>query len=176
MADLLARLLPVLFRSCGILLCALLLGGCVALQPYPETPRVSLVSIQPLEMQMLEQRFALQLRIMNPNDVEIPVAGLSYALEINQREFAYGVSQQAVDIPPYGEALLQVEVVSNLLNVMRQLQQMGESKGGGGLEYRLHGKIGLAGLRSGLPFDYAGKLLYRDPDSDTSAAPQGDSQ
>ena len=174
MAGVMPGLLPVLFRRCGVLLCVAFLGGCAGLQPYSETPRVSLVSIQPLEMQMLEQRFTLQLRIMNPNDVEIPVAGLSYALEINQREFAYGVSQQAVDIPPYGEALLQVEVVSNLLNVMRQLQQMGNSKGDGGLEYRLHGKIGLAGLRRGLPFDYAGKLSYRDPDSAAPAAPEGD--
>jgi LEA14-like dessication related protein len=164
-AGVVVKLLPTLFRNYGILLCALLLCGCAGLRPYEETPRVSLVSIQPLEMQMLEQRFALQLRIMNPNDVEIPVSGLSYALEINQREFAYGVSQQAVNIPPYGEALLQVEVVSNLLNVMRQLQQMGDATGDGGLQYRLHGKIGLAGLRSGMPFDYAGKLLYRDPDA-----------
>jgi LEA14-like dessication related protein len=173
-AGAVVRLLPRLLRNSGILLYALLLGGCAGLQPYEETPRVSLVSIQPLDMQMLEQRFALQLRIMNPNEVEIPVEGLSYALEINQREFAYGVSQQAVSIPPYGEALLQVEVVSNLLNVMRQLQQMSDSPQGGGLEYRLRGKIGLAGLRSGLPFDYAGKLLYRDPDA--PAVPEGDSQ
>jgi len=161
----LLRLLPALIRHCrnpGIMLCALLLGGCASLQPYAETPRVSLVSIKPLDMQMLEQRFVLELRILNPNNVAIPVAGLSYALEINQREFAYGVSQQAVDIPPYGEALLQVEVVSNLLNVMRQLQQLGNSSSGG-LEYRLHGKIGLANRRQGLPFDYAGKLAYRDP-------------
>jgi LEA14-like dessication related protein len=172
MAGIVARLLPALLRNCGILLCAWTLGGCAGLQPYEETPRVSLVSIQPLEMQMLEQRFELQLRIMNPNDVEIPVSGLSYALEINQREFAYGVSRQAVNIPPYGEALLQVEVVSNLLNVMRQLQQMGDATGDGGLQYRLHGKIGLAGLRRGMPFDYAGKLLYRDPDA--PATPEGD--
>ena len=168
-----ARLLPALFRHCcnpGMLLCALLLGGCASLHPYAESPRVSLVSIKPLDMQMLEQRFVLKLRILNPNSVTIPVAGLSYALEINQREFAYGVSQQAVDIPPYGEALLEVEVVSNLLNVMRQLQQLGDSSGGG-LEYRLHGKIGLANRRQGLPFDYAGKLAYRDPDS--PAAPGG---
>lgn len=156
--------LAALFRNGGILFFALLLSGCATLQPYAETPRVSLVSIQPLEMQMLEQRFALQLRILNPNDVAIPVAGLSYALEINEREFAYGVSQQAVSIPPYGEALLQVEVVSNLLNVLRQLQQPGDSSAGE-LKYRLHGKIGLSGLRRGLPFDYAGELFYRDTDA-----------
>jgi len=168
-----ARLLPALFRHCcnpGMLLCALLLGGCASLQPYAESPRVSLVSIKPLDMQMLEQRFVLKLRILNPNSVAIPVAGLSYALEINQREFAYGVSQQEVDIPPYGEALLEVEVVSNLLNVVRQLQQLGDSSGEG-LEYRLRGKIGLANRPRGLPFDYAGKLAYRGPDS--PAAPGG---
>ena len=123
MAIVMERLMPGLFRDCrtlAIVLVALLLGGCAGLQPYAETPRVSLVSIKPLDMQMLEQRFVLELRIMNPNSAAIPVSGLSYALEINQREFAYGVSQQAVTIPPYGEALLQVEVVSNLLNVMRQ--------------------------------------------------------
>ncbi len=169
MAGFMVRRLPALLRNCSVLLYALLLGGCASLQPYAETPRVSLVSIQPLEMQMLEQRFALQLRILNPNDVAIPVAGLSYALEINEREFAYGVSQQAVSIPPYGEALLQVEIVSSLLNVIRQLQQAGDSPGASGLKYRLHGKIGLSGLRRGLPFDYAGELLYRDPDAPAEA-------
>jgi LEA14-like dessication related protein len=171
-ATVMVRLLPALFRYCrkpGMLLCALLLGGCAGLQPYAESPRVSLVSIRPLDMQMLEQRFVLELRILNPNSVAIPVSGLSYALEINQREFAYGVSQQSVSIPPYGEALLQVEVVSNLLNVMRQLQQLGDSPGGGGLEYRLHGKIGLADRHLGLPFDYTGKLAYRDSDAPADA-------
>ncbi len=165
MAGVMLRRLPALSRNTGILLFALLLGGCASMRPYPDTPRVSLVSIQPLDMQMLEQRFVLELRILNPNSVAIPVSGLSYALEINQREFAYGVSQQAVSIPPYGEALLQVEVVSNLLNVMRQLQQLGDSPGGGGLEYRLHGKIGLADRVRGMPFDYAGKLGYRESDA-----------
>jgi len=163
--------LSVLFRNCrsaGVLLCAMLLPGCAGLQPYAESPRVSLVSIKPLDMQMLEQRFVLELRILNPNSVSIPVAGLSYTLEINQREFAYGVSQQAVEIPPYGEALLQVEVVSNLLNVMRQLQQLGDASGDG-LEYRLHGRLGLTGHRQGLPFDYAGKLAYRDSGSPAAA-------
>ena len=171
MASLGAWVRPVLFpgrRYCGILLCILLLGGCASLQPYAESPRVSLVSIEPLDMQMLEQRFVLGLRILNPNSVAIPVEGLSYSVEINRREFAYGVSQQAVTIPPYGEALLQVEVVSNLLNVMRQLQQLGDTPGGG-LQYRLHGKIGLADRLQGLPFDYSGKLVYSDPNAPAAA-------
>ena len=172
MTSVIMRLLSVLhhhYRTPGMLLFTLMLAGCASLQPYAESPRVSLVSIKPLDMQMLEQRFVLELRILNPNNVAIPVSGLSYALEINQREFAYGVSQQAVNIPPYGEALLQVEVVSNLLNIMRQLQQPGDSPAGGGLEYRLHGKIGLTDSHLDLPFDYTGKLAYRDPGAPADA-------
>jgi LEA14-like dessication related protein len=141
------------------LLVASLLGACATLSPYKDAPRVSLVSIQPQDMGVLEQRFALQLRILNPNDVAIPVNGLSYAIEINDREFAYGVSQQAVEIPAFGEALLDVEVVSNLLNVMQQLQALhGETRDS--LAYRLKGKINLANTAASLPFDYSGELTY----------------
>jgi len=159
------------WRPGGIMMCALLLGACATLQPYAESPRVSLVSIKPLDIQALEQRFAIQLRILNPNRVELPVAGLSYALEINGRELAYGVSRQAVTIPPYGEALLEVDMVSNLLNVMRQLQQF-EDASARGLQYRLHGTLGLSSRGARLPFDYTGELVYRGQDGST--APGGD--
>jgi LEA14-like dessication related protein len=157
------RYLPVIL----VLLASVFLGACATMSPYKESPRVSLVSIQPQEMKLLEQRFALQLRILNPNDVVIPVEGLSYSIAINGREFAYGVSQQAVEIPAFGEALLDVAVVSNLLNVMQQLQAMsGETRNS--LDYRLTGKLGLANSPVSLPFDYSGELTYLPA---TTAAP-----
>ena len=149
----------IISRLSCILLASIFLGACATLSPYKDSPRVSLVSIQPQEIGMLEQRFGLQLRILNPNDVAIPVNGLSYAVEINDREFAYGVSQQAVEIPAFGEALLDVEVVSNLLNVMQQLQAM-HSETRNSLAYRLTGKISLANSPASLPFDYSGELTY----------------
>ena len=142
-----------------ILLASIFLGACATLSPYKDSPRVSLVNIQPQEIGMLEQRFALQLRILNPNDVAIPVEGLSYAIEINDREFAYGVSRQSVEIPAFGEALLDVEVASNLLNVMQQLQAL-RSETRNSLAYRLTGKISLANSPASLPFDYSGELTY----------------
>jgi LEA14-like dessication related protein len=138
------------------------LTACAAVSRYPEAPRVSLASIEPKEMTLLEQRYGIRLRIMNPNETALPVAGLSYALEINQREFAYGVNRQSVEIPAFGEALLEVDVVSNLLNVVQQLQQMsGESHDS--LRYRLTGKISLANSLGSLPFDYRGELSYVPP-------------
>ena len=136
-----------------------LLSACASINPYTETPRVSLVSIEPKDMTLLEQRFAIRLRVMNPNDAALPVTGLSYALEINEREFAYGVSRQAVDIPAFGEALLDVDVVSNLLNVMQQLQKMG-NESHDKLAYRLTGKISLANRPTGIPFEHGGELEH----------------
>ncbi len=138
---------------------AALLAGCAGLGAYRESPRVSLVSIEPLDMTLLEQRYALDLRIMNPNATDIPVSGLAYSIEINQREFAYGVSRQTVTIPAYGEAVLEVEVVSNLLGVLRQLQSLQEDKPAV-LDYRLSGKLSLAESSQQLPFDFSGELNW----------------
>lgn len=137
----------------------LLITGCATMNNYPEQPRVSLVSIQPKEMTLLEQRYALQLRILNPNETAIPIEGLNYSVEINGREFAYGVSRQAVSIPPFGEALLDVDVVSNLLNVLQQMQEMSNEQQDS-LQYRLSGKLSLSNSLVKLPFDYHGELKY----------------
>jgi LEA14-like dessication related protein len=142
-----------------MLCCAVTLTACSFFGGYQETPRVSLVSIQPLEMGLLEQRYGLQLRILNPNDNEIPVKGLSYSIEINGHEFAYGVSRQPVSIPAFSEALLDVEVVSNLLNVLQQFQEM-SSENNDSLHYRLRGKLSLAKSLAKLPFNVEGKLTY----------------
>jgi LEA14-like dessication related protein len=151
-----------------LLCCTLTLTACSFFGGYQETPRVSLVSIQPIEMGLLEQRYGLQLRILNPNDNDIPVKGLSYSIEINGHEFAYGVSRQPVTIPPFSEALLDVEVVSNLLNVMRQFQEM-SGENSNSLKYRLRGKISLAKSLAKLPFNVEGELTWL-PESKVEAA------
>jgi LEA14-like dessication related protein len=142
-----------------LVFCVLLITGCATMNQYPEQPRVSLVSIQPKAMTLLEQRYGLQLRILNPNETAIPLEGMSYSLEINGREFAYGVSRQAVSIPAFGEALLDVDVVSNLLNVMQQVQEMSNEQPDV-LRYRLSGKLSLSNSLLKLPFDYHGELKY----------------
>lgn len=146
-------------RCAVSVLLALLLAGCAGLGPYREAPRVSLVSIQPRELGVLEQRYGLKLRIMNPNDTALPVAGMQYSLQINDREFAYGVSRQPVSIPAYGEAVLDVDVVSNLLSVLRRLQEENTGKPGS-LTYRLSGSLSLENRIGTLPFDYHGELDY----------------
>jgi LEA14-like dessication related protein len=154
------------YRCAALALLAVLVSGCAGLGAYREPPRVSLVSIQPREMGVLEQRYGLKLRIMNPNDTALPVAGMQYSLQINDREFAYGVSRQPVSIPAYGEAVLDVDVVSNLLSVLRRLQEESTAKPGS-LTYRLSGSLSLENRIGTLPFDYHGELNYLPSGSTT---------
>lgn len=156
-------------RAILLLCCALTLTACSFYGGYEETPRVSLVSIKPMEMGLLEQRYGLQLRIMNPNDVAIPMRGLSYSIDINGHEFAYGVSRQPVSIPAFSEALLDVEVVSNLLNVMRQFREMSEENNDS-MNYRLSGKISLGTRLRKLPFNVEGNLNWLPKDKAEPAA------
>jgi LEA14-like dessication related protein len=151
-----------------LLLLSLTVAACATTAIYQDPPRVTLTSIQPKDMTLLEQRYSLQLRVMNPNDVAIPVQGLSYALEINGREFAYGVSNVTLSIPPFGEALLDVEVVSNLLNIMQQVQEM-QGEQHDSLSYRLSGKINLDNSPARLPFEYEGELKYLPATTETPA-------
>jgi LEA14-like dessication related protein len=84
---------------------------------------------------------------------------MQYSLQINDREFAYGVSRQPVSIPAYGEALLDVDVVSNLLSVLQQVQEASTGKQHG-LKYRISGNLRLGNQLGKLPFDYHGELNY----------------
>lgn len=153
-------------RRALLLLLAVLVSGCAGLGAYREAPRVSLVSIQPKEMGVLEQRYGLELRILNPNDTALPVTGMQYSLQINDHEFAYGVSRQPVTIPAYGEAVLDVDVVSKLLSVLQQLQEANTGKQDS-LRYRLSGSLSLENRLGKLPFDYHGELNYLPADSAT---------
>jgi len=102
-------------RSLGrrlFLLLALLIGACARLPTEP--PHLSVVSLEPEEMTLLEQNFRIRIRIQNPNDAEIRVNGLSYELELNDRPLLSGVSSSAFVVPRYGEAVTEVSGVSTI--------------------------------------------------------------
>lgn len=143
-----------------ILVAGMLTGGCAALRSRPEPPLVGLAGIQLQDMTLFEQRYRLQLRVQNPNDVDLPVSGLRCTLYVNGREFAQGVSAAAVTIPRFGEALLAVDVVSDLRRVFEQLRE-GARDSGQPVSYRLSGKLALEGYALPLPFDYRGEFDLR---------------
>jgi LEA14-like dessication related protein len=139
---------------------AALLAGCAGLQNLEKPPRVTLAGIQPVQVQLLEQRYVALLRIQNPNPVALPIEGLEYTLAINGSDFADGVSNQRVTVPAYGEKTLEVGVVSTIVTLFRQLEQL--SRSDGRLKYRIRGSLGLRDVGA-VPFEHEGEVDLRPP-------------
>jgi LEA14-like dessication related protein len=136
---------------------ALLLAGCAGLGHKPETPRINLVGLKILDIQLFEQRFGLTLRIQNPNRAELTIEGISFEVEINDHEFAHGVDNQGVTVPAYGESVMEVEVVSTLFSLIDQLRDLNR-RSGKPLDYLIRGRISLAGSPISIPFEETGRL------------------
>ena len=128
---------------------ALLLAGCASLSM--KSPEVSLADVTIEEFGLLEQRLGIKLRVMNPNDADLPIDGVTFEVDVNGQSFAKGVSNKSVTVPRFGEALLDLSAVSTLGSLLRQLAELAKS-GRDTVQYRVHGQFYGGGL-NGVPFD-----------------------
>ena len=133
------------------------LGACATLTGLDEPPRVSLASIEPVDFKLLEQRFRLSLRVQNPNDRDITIRGFDYAIVINDKIFAQGVSGKPLSVPAWGESVTEVEVVSSLERIIEQLQAFGE-RASPDIDYALSGHVRIDGVPFSVPFQYRGSV------------------
>lgn len=140
-----------------VVLVALLLAlaaGCANLQSL-EPPEVRLVSLRPVEATLMEQRFDVGLRVLNPNNRDIAVEGLDFELDINGSRMARGVSAEAFTLPRLGETVATIQVTTSTLSIIRRTMAL---SGSDSLEYRVRGRIHLGGLAGTLSFDQTGQI------------------
>jgi LEA14-like dessication related protein len=143
-------------------MCAvLLLSGCSLFVPKLETPRLSVVNVELQKSDLWEQRMKVRMRVENPNDRDIPVKGLTCALEVQGQELAHGVSGASFNVPALGEAESDMNMTANMAGAIIRLLGKGDSLGDE-LEYRVTGKISLAqGLLRSIPFEDRGTFKLR---------------
>jgi len=103
--------------------------------------RIELVGIEPLPGEGLEARFAIKLRVQNPNDRPINFNGVALELQVNQQPLLSGVSNQSGQVPRYGESILRVPVSLSAYSALRQAWGMAGYQDGKGLPYELRGKL-----------------------------------
>lgn len=146
-------------RLLTILLLILAATGCTGLQNL-EAPDISVTSLRLLEAEQrgLEQRFAVGLRIINPNDRALTVNGLDFELDVNGRQLVRGVSDRRFELPRLGEAETEVIVTTSVLDLLWKAVEFG-SRADGKMDYRLKGRLHLgSGLVRTIPFDHRGTL------------------
>ncbi|MBB2497449.1 LEA type 2 family protein [Aquipseudomonas ullengensis] len=146
-----------------LLVCSLLLGlaGCSLLTPR-DPLHIDLVGLEPLAGQEMEMRFAVVLRVQNPNDNVIDYNGVALDLEVNGQPLASGVSAQAGQVPRFGEALIRVPLSISTFSLVRQAWAASGYRQGQDLPYRLNGKLA-GGLLGTVRFDDSGTLNWPSP-------------
>lgn len=144
------------------------LGGCAATGDLEEAPRVSLVNVKPVDIQLLEQRYRVTIRVQNPNAAELRIRGLSYELHLNDELFGTGVSGERTVVPAFGEATVDVDVISTLARLLDQFQWLRGQKGGpSSVSYAIKGTITLDGALLKIPFERAGVLELPGPERES---------
>jgi LEA14-like dessication related protein len=135
-----------------------LMASCSTMPKDFETPRVNIADLTPKDMAIFEQRFDVKLRIQNPNNVELSINGLRFDIELNEREFANGMSGQRVTVPRFGSEVVDVEVFTTLASFLRQVQDLNAGTGQK-VRYRLKGTafVDSPGTFKA-PFDESGEI------------------
>lgn len=133
------------------------LGGCAGLFGGRDPLQVDLVGLEPLPGEGMEARFAVKLRVQNPNDSAIDYDGVALALNVNGRPLASGVSDQSGQLPRFGERVLSVPVSISALRLVRQAWTLGNAPPLKGLPYEVEGKFS-AGLFGSVRFRDSGVL------------------
>ncbi|ATE62114.1 LEA/WHy family protein [Thauera sinica] len=156
-APLASRLLALL----GAVLIALAFAGCAGL-PGRDPVRMNVVGLEPMPGEGMEMRFRVKLRVQNPNDTAIEFDGIALELEINDRSFATGVSDQKGSVPRFGETVVGVPVSVSALAAVRQALGLMDGRAAADVPYVLHARLG-GPLFAGMRFTERGTLELPAP-------------
>jgi len=145
-------------RVHAVILSLLLLSlSACALFPNRDPVNINVVGLEPLPSQDLEVRFAIKLRVQNPNETAIDYNGIALDLEVNGRPLASGVSDQTGSIPRFSETVVSVPVSVSAFSVLRQTLGLSQTQTLDNLPYVLRGKLA-GGVFGTMRFVDSGKL------------------
>ena len=139
--------MPMMRRYLLLGLLSVLLVGCASLG-LREPIRVTVAGMESLPGQGLEARFAVTLRVQNPDDTQLDFDGISLDLELAGMGFGSGVSNQSGSVPRFGEILITVPVTVSAIAMIRQLMALTENSGEPKIQYLLRGRLGSISLGS----------------------------
>ncbi|WP_150629924.1 LEA type 2 family protein, partial [Pseudomonas fluorescens] len=114
--------------------------------------------------QDMEVRFAVKIRVQNPNETAIDYNGVALDLEVNGQPLASGVSDQAGTIARFSDTVLTVPVSVSAFSVLRQTLGLSQTQTLNNMPYVLRGKLA-GGLFGTLRFVDTGKLSLPGPTS-----------
>lgn len=101
-----------------------------------DEPEVTVTRVQLEERGALEQKLDVGLRIYNPNEFPLEVAGIRFDLEIDGEPVAKGFGDTRFTVPAQGEREVDVRARAQTLAMLRQLVDSG-----GDFSYQVDGRL-----------------------------------
>ena len=142
--------------SMAMILALIALTGCAA-QQHTEPVHVTVADIEALPSEGLEMLMLVKLRVQNPNETPLDYDGVSVQVDVLDKDFASGVTNDRGTVDRYGEAVIAVPVTVSMLHMVRQVMGLLEGQNLEHLAYRMHGQ--LSGPRFGtVRFESKGEL------------------
>jgi len=145
-------------RAWSMAAAALALSGCAGLAGRGEPVSVTVADLRMGTASLLEQQYFVTLRIQNPNDRDLAIRGVAFQLDLNDKTFAKGTTATTLVVPRFSTATVDVETLSTLGSLLRQV---GDVTGGSmpeQLRYRIRGRLYQEGASGPLSFDDRGEL------------------
>lgn len=136
----------------------LLLAGCAGMRPGFEQPRVTLRSFRVVPSEGFAPRFAIGLRVVNPNRSALTLRGLSYDVELEGHPLLSGVTGNLPRVPAYGEADIEVVAGVDLLGGLRLFNELISDTQRERLRYALRARLDVGGLQPFVTLEEKGEL------------------
>lgn len=133
------------YRFALLLFGVALLNGCASLMTEMDPPKVSLESFRSLPSEAGAPRFEIKLRVLNPNEQALDIVGISYSIELLNKELISGVTSDVPLIEGYSEGVVTLNASLQLFEVLRLLASVG-SQPTDELSYRFTAKIDFGGF------------------------------
>lgn len=125
-----------------------------------EMPDISLAGLSFARPGLFEQELTVNLRLRNPNEFDIAVDTLSFALDVNGSRFADGLTRQDFTLPGLGETVIPVTVAVPTNDLIERVVAIGTGRR---LDYILSGQAEIGSwFSTPLQFSRQGKLALPD--------------
>jgi len=125
----------------ALILVAALILACCAGMPGTDPVQVTVADIESIPGEDLEMRMMVKLRVQNPNDTPIEYNGVYVKLEVLDRTFATGVSDEHGTIPRFGESIVSVPVTVSMLRMAMYALRIVDGKPIDKVNYKMDGKL-----------------------------------
>ena len=148
-------------RMLFVVACAVLLAACSSLGSKLEAPSLELVGVQMLSTDMFAQRFKVRVKVINPNDLELPVKGLEYTILMMGDSFAEGMANESFLLPAMGEAEFDMMVTTNFVSSFGRLLSRVQGGKLENIDYEITGKIMVEkGMVRKIPVNHRGTVDF----------------